>query len=760
VCNATFSEKGGRATTQAPGAPNPYVDWTETTQGNGSPTTNYQPCQVAMGHYTALLAPANPADGAGGYYSNDAMLLSNSFPGGTGPTFDQPVTTGWRFDASAGGMCGTASGQNYRSFELTCAGYPINVGGSPNPNSKYPTVQYVSQGPAIPAGTPSIPTDGCVYNGPTRVVLNGDGTATVTSPQTTTAWISANAAARPPQCYPGAGASGMALQVVNLTSPVAIHVLEAANNGGSPTTPAVAHGSSGWNTTGQRVGDAPSTANSVFYMASGTAGSATGSTTTTVSATDAGYAPSTGTSPATGQDGAWTPQWTAYSTGTSCSTATPGTDLKFFNCKYPAGSYSDSYRALRAAVRAELAANGATYSSATALQSYLTKLLAPYNSADAANATPSNPDNTSFRWTASVVQDTGATDGCTPGAAQSTPTGSTPIAPPTSDHLFASTPGSTATTTSTNTVCLTAVITLQVGQSSGSKTAWSSPIPQLKFTETYGKATPTTTVTPAVSSFPDMADVTQYQMGDGGTFGSDGPGDLYVEGRSTQTLTLLADDDLVVTGSIRPTDATQGVVELVGRNNVRIFHPVSCVQPTDVSAANWAAAITATQPGFCPDDITGLYTGTVAARNRPDQQYANMAANPASLQIVGPVFALGNADLKMTCPQPPGGGGVCGGEFTVDNYNRGTGLGGDKSNPLVIGTVAMAHHAPVGEEWEIPDTNGQTSRPWSGYQLIIQYRNFKNVLDASAENKNLLHTIVTTSSMWHVVSASLGRWTS
>jgi hypothetical protein len=137
-----------------------------------------------------------------------------------------------------------------------------------------------------------------------------------------------------------------------------------------------------------------------------------------------------------------------------------------------------------------------------------------------------------------------------------------------------------------------------------------------------------------------------------------------------------------------------------------------------------------------------------------------MSANPAALQIQGAVFALGNADLKMTCPNPPGGGGVCGGEFTVDNYDRGTGLGGDKSYPLVIGTVAMAHHAPVGKEWEIPDTTGQTSRPWSGYQLIIQYKNFKNVLDASSENKNLLHTIVTTSSMWHVVSTSLGRGTS
>ena len=138
------------------------------------------------------------------------MLLSNSFPGGTGPLANQPLTTGYRYQQLTTPVCGASSGQNYRSFDLSCAGYPINVGGTVDPSSTYGPPQYVSVGPQIPTASPTIPTgtSSCVYNGPTRVKLNSDGTAVVTSPQTTNTWVTANAASHSAQCYTGAGTAG------------------------------------------------------------------------------------------------------------------------------------------------------------------------------------------------------------------------------------------------------------------------------------------------------------------------------------------------------------------------------------------------------------------------------------------------------------------------------------------------------------------------------------------------------------------------
>jgi len=54
VCNSSYSGKYGRVNNPPPGAPNPYVDWSEDgLQGNKY--TNYQPCQVSFGHSTQLL---------------------------------------------------------------------------------------------------------------------------------------------------------------------------------------------------------------------------------------------------------------------------------------------------------------------------------------------------------------------------------------------------------------------------------------------------------------------------------------------------------------------------------------------------------------------------------------------------------------------------------------------------------------------------------------------------------------------------------
>lgn len=770
VCNATYDEKGGRSTDLPPKAPDPFVDWTESGLG-GNNYTHFGPCQTSWGTQTELLAPTNPNNGVGGYYSNDAMLLSNSYPGGTGPLFDQPVSTDWQYTSADDGLCGVAPGQNYRSFTLVgtqCGGYPVDVGGSPSPASTYPTVQY-GQGPQIPTATPVLPADDCEYNGPTRILFDGD-TAVVTSPQTTQSWVASLPATHPAQCYAGATSQGMAFQTVSLVSPNTIHVITTDNDGKVPTTtPAQAHGSSGWPVTGQRAGDTPSTANSVFYVTNGTAGTTTSTPTYTVTDADAGYSPSTGDNPSTKTDSAWTPQWTADTATTTCNATSPDVhDLAFASCYIPKGTYSDSYSWLRAQIEAAVAANPSNYTTASALQTLVDSFTKQGNSTDATSSNPTYVDYRSHRWT--VTTATGNSGSCT----QSTgvtgaPTTVTNLPAPSSDSFFDNVAGQTKSTPSTDTSCITATVTLQVGTCTqalkndgtcnSSAYAWGNgtvnsasgqTVPQFSVVFTVKKTTTTSVTNQARSSFPAMNDVTQYQVGTGGTFGASGPGDMYVEGHTTNTMALVAQDDVVVTGSIGATDPNSNTLELVGRNDVRVYHPVSCNNATNESATQFANDIADTDPGFCPNDITGLYTQTLPDGTWPYQQYANLRPDLQDLTIRGAVFALGNSDAHITCPEPPSNDAVCGGEFDVDNYDRGTGLGHVKE----IGTLAMNHHAPVGEEYEIADRGSQTGRPYSGYQLAQQYQNVKAIIGIVPEVSDVIPTQSHTTSLWHIQSVS------
>ena len=400
VCNATYDAKGGRGNNPPPNAPNPYVDFTVTGL-NGNNYTDYEPCHTSWGSYTKLLAPAhNASTSPGRYYSSDSLLLSNSYPGGPGPEFDQPVYTSWHYTSVDDGTCSTASGQNYRSFNLVCAGYPVEVGGAPADSSLYPNVQYLdpSLAPKVQTSAPSIPANACVYAGPTRIKFNNDDTnATVTSPMTTatwvTSWLAANPTA-PSACYVGAGASGMAAATVNFTG---VSVIRVADNGTVPTTtPATAHGSSGWPVTGQKLGDTPSTSNSVFYLTNGTSGSVVGTPTYTNTAADASYAPAVGDNPSTKSDGAWVPQWTGYDNNGSCSDNTAGSNFKVFNCNVPKGSSADPYSWVKAQVKAAIAANPGNYTTAAQLQTLVNSYVSQGNSSDANNSAPSHAGRPEF----------------------------------------------------------------------------------------------------------------------------------------------------------------------------------------------------------------------------------------------------------------------------------------------------------------------------------------------------------------------------
>jgi hypothetical protein len=562
----------------------------------------------------------------------------------------------------------------------------------------------------------------------------------------------------------------MAFQTVSLTDPAAIHVITTDNDGNVPnTTPAIAHGSSGWPVTGQRTGDAPATSNSVFYVTSGSTGTTTSGPIYAVTATDRGYAPATGDNPSTKSDGAWSPQWTADTSSTNCSTTPPPvTDLGFASCFIPKDSYPDSYSWLRAKIEAAIAANPSTNTSSAALQSLVDSFTKQGNSTDAANATPTYADSRSHKWT--VTTATGNAGSCTQATGVAgAPTETTVTAAPSTDTFFDDAAGKTTSTPSTDTSCVTATVTLQVGTCSqalksdgscnASAYAWGNgtantgggrAIPQLSVVFTANKTTTTSVTTQARSSFPAMNDVTQYQIGNNGTFGGSGPGDMYVEGHTTNTMALVAQDDLIVTGAIGATDPDTNTLELVGRDDVRVYHPVSCNNATNETAAQFATDIANTDAGYCPNDITGLYTQTLPDGTWPYQQYSNMRPDLRDLTIRGAVFALGDSDAHITCPQPPSNDGVCGGEFNIDNYDRGTGLGHIKE----IGTLAMNHHAPVGEEYEIADRGGQSSRAYSGYQLAQQYQNIKALIALIPEVSDVIPTQAQTSSLWHIQSVS------
>jgi hypothetical protein len=330
--------------------------------------------------------------------------------------------------------------------------------------------------------------------------------------------------------------------------------------------------------------------------------------------------------------------------------------------------------------------------------------------------------------------------------------------------MFSNHPGNSAATPTTTTTCLTATVTLQIGTCNvalvlgacvnlgsyvwGNGTAvlgGGQSVAQFKVTATSNSVSTSTTVTPASSYFPDMADVTQYAIGKNGAYDTSGPGDLYVDGTASSSVALIAGNDIVVTGALAPADTTNNAVEIVSYDDVRVYHPVQCLS-TDTTE------IDATDPGWCPNDITGLYSKVLANGSRPDQQYTNMRPDLAGLTIRAAIFALGIPQSNVTCPEPPtGNSGVCGGEFGADNYNRGDSVGtGSLGTLTVVGTIAMAHHGPVGEEWEVPDQKGLTSRPYSGYQLAVQYQNLKNALSGI----NVLTTISSTSSQWHIISIS------
>jgi hypothetical protein len=646
----------------------------------------------------------------GPIYTRDAMLISDATVGGVGPIFKQPVLTLWGF-----------AGKNSPPVPVTPwrrDDGPGGAGGAISAQSPHaPATATLDLQLPTDIGTTGLPTDVCIYRGPTRVRLNGDGTATITSPQT-----HAPDPASDPSCYPPGPLLG---GIVNFTLDYRHH-----GHGGiyvkdltDATHPKPA---AGWPGTGTRSTIPAAAANSVFYLAA-PVGTATPDQTDSTSAVSAScsstvkYAgtaswPCAWTNVATTTDVGTGAGWSAYTTTTKCNANPAATDRELFECEYShtAGattpSPTNNYATLRTAMQTQFATagclTGSTTAQATCLSAAVNAALRTANTAQHAYdyATPASGDHR-YLVTSAVAASS------TPGTPQSV--GSAPTPPMSSDALFssASAPAQEAATKTPITLkvsrqaygcvnssgsiigSLITLITGLLGCLSGTP-GWGNSTAQFTFTATQSNWAITTQPSGA-SYFPNTNDVTQYNRGTGGATGADGPGDLYIEGTNKGQLSLIAQNDIVVTGDVRDTstDPTQDALDIVAGQNVRNYHPVKCVDQT-------SADVNSTDAGFCPNDITGLYRGVletngVLSSSHPAMQYVNI--NPTGpRRIDAAIFALS-------------------GSFLTDNYNRGNAIGGLTVN----GGLYQANRGANGVQWEYLQSD--TSRATSGFSLQYHY---------------------------------------
>lgn len=697
------------------------TDWS---QASNVGATSYEPCEVT---FTTGMTFTGPV------YSKDAVYMSYGTTGGAGPTFTipaketlPPVSTGW----SAGSF--PVPNTIYRSFPYI-QGAPSAASTYADTNNTVQTSKYDLQLPtSVSDAATKDPTHTCIYTGPTRVVVTG-ATATIISPLTP-----ANPAN---PCY--------ANQNSGVSSSISPTGVTSAQITVSNTTIYVENGGTG------PTGATGSAANPIFSLSTPASDTNPVPGAPTVTTPDSGYAPQTqvlGLPALRSTDGQWTLQWPSYSLlsalGGSCSGLIGGlltatADLQFFNCQIPHATYPDAYSYVKHAVQAAVAANPP--STPAALATLINNIVSVGNTSDAANAVPDYNYNASHRYVVSAVADSGATDGCTPSTTtnQGSPS---PVANPTSDKFLSlASQGYVYPQTQHAITCMTATVTLQVGtktsalnsnghcNANNGNCGWGDgqngsnhigpqySLPQFKVTAKVDTPASYAHTTSTTVAFPNSQDITPYATWDAAK--TNLPGDLYVEGTGiSQKLSLVADHDIIVTGPLTTSytsapDASTGenswtgggAVSLAALNNVRIYHPVSCASGT-------------ASGGYCPNDITGLYTtaltnsdGTLDVRH-PAMQYCNLttgfSANTANSRCssngltptgTGAVSEIDAAVFALT------------GSLMTDNFNRGLPMG----SSTVVGGIYQLHRGGTGQQWEI--ANSDTSRAYSGYELQDRY---------------------------------------
>ena len=256
-------------------------------------------------------------------------------------------------------------------------------------------------------------------------------------------------------------------------------------------------------------------------------------------------------------------------------------------------------------------------------------------------------------------------------------------------------------------------------------------IAQFQVTASVQQPSTTVTTTPSTMSFPNANDRTQYPTWDAAK--TDAPGDAYIEGSGISgQLSVIAENDIVVTGKLTAAQTTitngstgeltwaeGGAAALVADQNVRVYRPISCA---DATVSPDMADTTA---GWCPNDITGLYSGLESngtlQSTHPALQYCNLTAS-----TTGGVGAdnTGNPNAGCSSLSATGSGPVSeidavvfalNGSLLTDNYNRGVPM----SSLTIKGGIYQLHRGATGEQWETQSAD--SSRASSGYLLQDDY---------------------------------------
>lgn len=533
-----------------------------------------------------------------------------------------------------------------------------------------------------PDATEAEPLAQCVYTGPTRIVLDGT-VAHITSPLTP---------AGSSACYQstgsylnvntadgnGHGTTDSSGGVINATVPLSRSVIYIANPDSSVQ---------------------PSTA---------TPASPVFNTRTNLTVPPTQYVD--------GLTGSWTDDATYVATA-NCPTPADPTKRRNFDCEASkATPKGDLFGAVKAAVDTGLASPTV---STTSLTSAITGQL----------STASQTAGT----TLGSVWYTVAVTGGTP----STPVTTKPDA--STDPFLQTTQGvGYQTVTTPFTVAINRLTCTKLNKA-GTKCATSSTKPLVTGTVSKAVSTAnagqlnTTQHFPWVgSSYTDPNnDITQY---------SHGYGDAYVEGTTNANVSIIAEHDILVTNDLtygstaaNITATTPYGLTLVATHNVRLYRPMTCT--SDGTAG-------ATTPGYCPNDLTGVYNTKISwplASNYPSNAYTAAAAPSITSTGTGTIYASIFA-LR--------------GSFLADNFYRGA-IG---DNITVYGGLYQYHRGPTSLPYQ--------GRPYQGSGtkmpgILLKYQ-YDNMRAGNSVNGGLRVPYIpipegrTSNNTWNVISISTG----
>jgi len=708
------SNGNGRATL---GSVLPGYDWSEggTTNVGGASLgaglafpPHYGQCQVAMTSANNFSGPIQ---------SRDAFFVSGN------PTVSQAqdsagknlprVTTSWY--GSGQNPAVTAPGYVRDTIRDTIAGttsdfvpavVPVGPTGYILPN-KVPTNALVDDSSGAPR---NVLPNTCVYYGPTRILLSGN-TATVTSPMTkaipgSSCYTSqvgpslVNAPASPidPATGKPSGGNGLVLATVDLSPKLVGTTMQSptivVRNVGTSSQWAETTGSGTANAGIPTIISSKTNANPIFAVQSGTA--------------PGGAPASTG-----GMAASLASLWDGSSKLVAgCSSSCKlNTQANFDAANAANNPASPSYASFTATVTGS--ATQACNNLMAAVTAWNKNLKQP----------PTAPTGTSDYYYAVSPSSCAANNGAGSSAGGSCASATQPISGYNTDPLLAYQAGTaTATCTSSGASSTTYTVTRYSGFCSGSVTfglcvnsffipipyTWGNALPQFSLTASSGAGQ--TYANWAVSTWPQSTfplanDRTIYNTMD--STGSFGPGDAYVAGALTSNLSLVTENDVLVTGSVdpvTPATSTSTAAVLVGGHNVRIYHPVGCKDLTSVNK---------TSAGFCPNDTTGLFTYNTLPKpldsNHPSEQYNNLQQDQtkpgtscADITVNGGIYALGGS---------PDGASISNGSFTTDNPDKGVSCG----NVTLNGGVFQQHRGSIGTTLE--DNSGKST----GYTLLYNY---------------------------------------